>query len=255
MTTWTALRHELDAWSAAGRSATLWWRDDDGETPSAALDRLLSLAARCEVPLALAVIPAGAGKALAGRLDTCEDVFVLSHGLAHRNLAPVGARKSEFGPERPLHEMLADVATGWNRLRLLFAARALPVFVPPWNRMAPALLPHLPDAGLRGLSALGARAMTEPVPGLLQINCHVDLVAWRSDRGFVGETAALASLVAHLAGRREGKLDSAEASGIMTHHLVHDEAAWRFLERLLETTQQHPAVHWLSAAEAFNLAP
>lgn len=255
MADWPALERELDAWGEAGRTATLWWRDDDGEMPGPALDRLLALSDRYEVPLALAVVPAGAGRALAGRLEACTRVCVLTHGLAHRNLASDGQRKSEFGPERPIHELLADVATGWNRLRLLFVAQALPIFVPPWNRMAPALLPRLPNAGLKGLSAFGVRTAAEPVPGLAQNNCHLDLIDWRAGRGFVGEAAALEVLVTHLAGRRQGLVDADEASGLMSHHLVHDRAAWRFLERLLEATQRHAAAYWLSATEAFRLAP
>ncbi len=30
-----ALRRELDAWAEAGRTATLWWRDDDTSAPGA----------------------------------------------------------------------------------------------------------------------------------------------------------------------------------------------------------------------------
>lgn len=255
MSAWAALQRELDAWAEAGRSATLWWRDDDAEAPGPALERLLALAARHEVAPALAVVPAGAGRPLGDRLGACPDVFVLCHGLTHRNLAPGDARKSEFGAGRPVREMLADVAAGWHCLRQLFGAQALPVLVPPWNRVAPALLPRLPDAGIRGLSTLGARAAAEPAPGLLQVNCHVDLVDWRGGRCFVGEAAALEALRAHFVGRRDGRYEAAEPSGIMSHHLVHDAEAWDFLERLLETTRRHPATHWLSAAEAFNLAP
>lgn len=255
MADWPALCGELDAWAAAGRRATLWWRDDDAEAPSPALDRLLALARRHRVPLALAVVPAGAGEALAERLAAAPEAVALSHGLDHRNLAPAGARKSEFGPDRPVAELLADAATGWNRLKLLLGAAALPVFVPPWNRMAPALVPRLGDAGLKGLSAFGPRLAAEPAPELVQSNCHVDLIDWRGTRGFVGEAAALGSLVAHLAARREGRVDAEEPSGIMSHHLRHDPAAWRFLERVLDETTRHESIHWLSAREVFRLAP
>src|SRR5216684_8019215 len=66
---WLDLERELDAWRAAGRSATLWWRDDDAVRPTPALDRLLAIAAG--VPLALAVIPGPTGAPLAERLVSC----------------------------------------------------------------------------------------------------------------------------------------------------------------------------------------
>jgi hypothetical protein len=39
---------------------------------------------------------------------------------------------------------------------------------------------------------------------------------------------------------------------VLSHHLAHDEAAWRFLETLLPRLSEHPAVRWLSALEAFG---
>jgi hypothetical protein len=38
----------------------------------------------------------------------------------------------------------------------------------------------------------------------------------------------------------------------LTHHLVHDDAGWRFLERLFEATATHPAVRWLAAEAIFR---
>ncbi len=53
-TLWVALNAELDAWAAAGRTATLWWRDDDAGAMNDALDRLLRLRGARDVPIALA---------------------------------------------------------------------------------------------------------------------------------------------------------------------------------------------------------
>ncbi|HUA50624.1 MAG TPA: hypothetical protein VMB81_00595, partial [Candidatus Sulfotelmatobacter sp.] len=66
---WNALEREFAQWAAAGRTATLWWRDDDAVAPSAALDRLLTLGAG-RAPVALAVVPEPAGEPLARRLAT-----------------------------------------------------------------------------------------------------------------------------------------------------------------------------------------
>ncbi len=255
MSDWKSLDAELRAWREAGQRADFWWRDDDAERPTAALDRLLALAETSGVPPALAVVPAGAGEALAARLREHRQVAVLSHGLGHLNHAAAGGRKAEFGPDRPVFEMLGDVATGWQRLKLLFPEQALAIFVPPWNRVDPELVGRLPLAGLAAVSAFGARRSANPAPGLTEVNCHLDLIDWRGGRGFVGETRALASLIEHLSARRRGLADGGEATGVMSHHLVLDDAAWNFLERLLKHLGECDGAHWLSPKEAFSLAP
>ena len=53
--------------------------------------------------------------------------------------------------------VLGELGTGWLALERLFGGRALSVMVPPWNRIAPALVPTLPEIGFRGLSTFGLR--------------------------------------------------------------------------------------------------
>jgi hypothetical protein len=90
-----------------------------------------------------------------------------------------------------------------------------------------------------------------PVHGILQSNAHVDLIAWRTNRAFVGIDVAIDRLVGHLHARREGGADAAEASGILTHHLDMDDAAWTFVTDLLTRTREHSAVAWLEARSVF----
>lgn len=76
------------------------------------------------------------------------------HGLAHDNHAPLDAKPAEFGPHRPLATLREEAA----RALALAQARVpretlLPVFVPPWNRIAPDLAADLPALGYAGLSA------------------------------------------------------------------------------------------------------
>ena len=249
---WDALERELAAWRAAGRTATLWWRDDDAQAPSPELDRLLDLRAAVDVPLALAVIPAPAGPPLAERLADAECVTVLQHGIAHVDRSAPGEKKCELAASRPIEETGAALAAARRRLGGLFAGRARSVLVPPWNRIAAELVPELPNWGFTGLSAFGPRRTAEPAPGLLQANAHVDPVDWRGTRGFVGTDAALGTLVEHLAARRAGNTDAAEPTGLLSHHLVHDAAAWDFLEALLRRTAEHPACRWLDADAVFD---
>lgn len=247
MSTWAALSEELARWPEGG--ATLWWRDDDAVAASPALARLLSVARG--IPLALAVIPAPLEDSLAPTL-AASNATVLQHGYAHTNYAPTHAAKMELGPHRPFPHTLADMAQGWARLEAAFGARALPVMVPPWNRLAPALVPLLPEIGFKGLSTYGVRARAEPMRGFVQANTHVDIVAWRGTRGFAGEGDVLGAFVRHLAARRLREVPTEEPTGLLTHHLVHDAAAWDFLARLVTEVARHPGARWLDAATVFQ---
>ncbi len=262
MTGWRALDDELDAWAAAGRVADFWWRDDDAHVAGAALDRLLGVAAETGVPVALAVVPVLADTAFAGALGG-SGAAVLQHGYAHENTAPDRAKRIELGLHRPIPHTLADLAVGREKLAGLFGPAALPVLVPPWNRIAPALVPMLPEIGYRGLSRYAARRRAAPVAGLIEVNAHVDIVDWKAPAGtdrpagladprpFAGETTVLDALVDHLRARRTGGAHGEEPTGLLTHHLVHGADAWNFVAALLVRIGGHPAARWRSAADLF----
>lgn len=252
---WAGLERELDAWAAAGRTASLWWRDDDACRATPALERLVATAAGGgtaeATPLALAVIPLAAEPELASLVAAAPGVAVLQHGYAHQNHAGRTEKKMELGAHRPFERTLADIATGWQRLEELFGTRLLPVMAPPWNRIAPRLAAMLPGIGITGLSAFGPRQVAEPWPGLRQINTHIDIIDWKGTRGFAGAPAALAAAAGHLAARRAGRADAAEPTGLLTHHLVHDEGCWAFVAEFRARTAAHPAVRWISARDGF----
>ena len=249
---WQAFADELARWREAGRLAEFWWRDDDAARPARALSRLTALSARNAVPLALAVVPLGADPALFGALG--ELVSVIQHGTDHLNRAAAGQKKTEFPASEPLEAAIVRLASAAKQLRGSAAGRFVPILAPPWNRIPEALASKLAEAGLRGLTRYGVRAAAEPTPGVTQVNTHVDLIAWREGRGFAGETAVLGAAVRHLAAKREGRADAAEATGWLSHHAVHDEAAWSFLERLFEMTGAAPGQRWRSARELFRLS-
>ena len=254
MSAWQRLDAELDAWRADGRRADLWCRDDDACRDSPALDRLLGIARGAEVPVALAVIPALVEPGLVDVLAQARFATVVQHGYAHRNHAPPGARNWELGIQRPVPETLAELAKGRAGLLSSFGPRFRPVLVPPWNRIDPLVVERLPEAGFTGLSTFGPRARVHPVSGLVQCNTHVDLIAWRRDRAFIGVEAALDRLIAHLAARRDGSVDPAEPTGILTHHLDLDEDAWRFFADLAARTRRHGAATWVDVRTAFACA-
>jgi len=251
---WPALDRELDLWLALERRATLWWRDDDacGDTP--ALRRLLVMARTHDVPVAVAAIPAKSASALADAIAPFSQATIVQHGYAHANHAPPGERGAELGNHRPLGERLDELANGRQSLSRLFGGRFSAVLVPPWNRIDVDALPALPSVGIHGVSCFGPRASAQPHAGVAQVNAHVDPIAWRRDRAFIGEASALLRLADHLRARRLAEVDASEATGILTHHLVFPEAAWEFLDTLFARTRLHAAVAWLDVHALFGAA-
>ncbi len=244
---WEALEQEVERWRRAGREVTLWWRDDDAAVPSPPLSRLLSLRPGC--PLGLAVIPAAVDASLAAEVTGAADVLV--HGFAHANHAGRGARKSEYPAGRVARDELRE---GRERLEALFGYRALPVFVPPWNRMDADAAGTLPAAGYEALSGYRGR----PEGPLPRLDTHVDLIDWRGGRRFAGVEGVLGALVEALAARRRAgdpggpgdPGDPGAPTGVLSHHLVHDASAWRFLEDLLAWVEEAPGMRWVRPRDA-----
>ena len=249
---WSWLGRELERWSAAGRKAAFWWRDDDAGLACERLDRLLDLRRAHGLPLAIAAIPERVESALVDRLRDAESVTVLQHGYAHGNHAPPGQRSLELGGSRPPGEVLADLERGFSAMEAEFGERFEAVLVPPWNRIDDAVIRALADIGFRGISTHKARRRAHPAPGLLQVNTHLDPVNWRHRGGFIGVYPALAILVQHLVAKRSGYRDADEPTGILSHHLAHNEATWAFLGELLQFLQQHPAVEFVGADEIWK---
>jgi hypothetical protein len=247
---WQALAEELDRWQAAGRIAAFWWRDDDAVTATPALSRLLALRRALGEPVAIAVVPERADETLRDALAAEQGWDALQHGWVHRNHAPAGEGKAELGPHRPQDAIAAELVQGWLRLAELFGARLLPALVPPWNRIDPALLPALPRLGYAAVSTWKPRPARLAAAGLVAVNTHVDIIDWQETRGFCGDEAAIAAAVEHLQAKREGRADAAEPTGLLTHHLAHDDGCWDFIGRFVSETAGHPAADWVSAGEA-----
>ena len=237
---WPDLVAELDLWAASGRQAAFWWRDDDATRPGPALDRLVSVAEG--IPLSLAVIPAGATPELASFVDGVPGTAVLQHGYAHANHAPPGVKKAEFGAHRPLPAMLAEITAGRERLAGLFGSRFLPVFVPPWNRVADSVAGALRTCGIGWISTFGRRRDRAGIPGR---NCHIDIIDWRGSHAFLGTAPVLETLLSLLGDLRREQPQCCEPVGILTHHRDHDTAGWQFLAQLASVVRDHPGAIWL----------
>ncbi len=225
----------LDDLARSGGRLRLWLRDDDAVRPTPALDRLLSAMNRHGVPGLLAVIPAYATEALADLVAGEPLVQVAPHGWRHDNHQPPETKTAEFGAARPLADCAAELLRGRQVIEAAFGADALPIFVPPWNRIAPEVVQVLPGAGYAALSGFGA----DGEGPCARLNTHVDLIDWRGTRGG-RPTGVLLDEFLDWAGRGE------RAVGFLTHHLDHDDAAWAFIDRFLAFTADHPAAEWVS---------
>lgn len=243
MTVFGPLLRELDAWAEQGRSAELWWRDDDASDASNPLETMLGIAAEASVPLALAVIPMAATSELVAALSGRLGIAVWQHGIRHTDIATRPAKKQELVAANP--ETLAGLLDGWDRLHGLFGELSQPVLVPPWNRIGPGLVLALPGLGYRGLSAFKPRQTPMPAPGLVQINTHVDLLDWRAGAVFRGTETCIAAIARQIEAKRRGLADRREPTGILSHHLVMQANAWDFLSRLFAVTKAHPGCNWI----------
>jgi hypothetical protein len=237
---WQALARELDLWHASKRAIGLWLRDDDAVAPILALDRLAELSGRFAAPVLLAVIPLQAEPALATALRGMPLLRPCQHGATHRNHAPAGGKKSEFGPERAAAEVDTDIAQGRQRLHDLLGDAVLPIFVPPWNRIAQGHAGRLEALGFAGLSCFRDYRLG-PQGGPRLLNTHIDVMDWHGGR--VGRPAAaiLEELIAMLAARRQGETGDIEL-GLLLHHRDHDQTAWSALTDILSAATAHPVV-------------
>lgn len=267
-----ALDEELSAWAAAGRTASLWWRDDDAIAGTPALTQLLELAEKFSAPLAIAVVPRLAEDSLLQMIRQTRNVTPIVHGYAHINHAPPAEKQAEFGAHRNSAVMCAELAKGLSLLRDMFGEKLLPILAPPWNRLDHALAAQLPALGYRGVSAFRPAPNRMPAPGLIQTNCHIDAIDWHTGRAQRCADSVMAELAALLRIRRlypgipSGTLvlgkplpvgfAPEEPTGILTHHLVQEADAWLFLSQLLHVIAPHcrpgGGARWLTCAEAFN---
>lgn len=237
------LEMELQNWQTAGRQPQVWWRDDDAVSLTPQLERLTQAASASGVEVLLAVIPAHADQTLADHVAQSTNLTPCVHGWSHTNHAPAGEKKCELGDHRALDAVLSDVSRGRQRLAHLFGARLAPVLVPPWNRMRADLAPRLGEIGIEAFSTF---THNRPFPQI-QANTHVDVMDWKASGGAAGKEPdrILSELAAALSVSRT---NGHYPVGLLTHHLVHDDAAWSSLGGVLA----HPGLAWVPFAGALD---
>ena len=241
----TAERRLLAALGTAAAPVRFWWRDDDAGADDARLLPLLGLAADRRAPVALAVVPTWLTTGTAGRIQDETRTTVLQHGIAHADHSIPPAKKIELGGSADADHLLSELDRGRETLETAFGDRFLPALVPPWNRIAPAFLPRLPETGLTGISTFGPRAADTP-PGVTRVNTHLDLTLWREGARPLPLDTALDRL-AHLVARHGD-----EPIGILSHHQVMEAGAFATLDRILALVQDHTGARLATVQELFG---
>ncbi len=243
-----SLKEHLDGFAARGQTVSFWWRDDDAIEPSPALDRMMALANRFGVDIGLAVIPKGAGEALAERLADEPHAVVLQHGWRHKNhqIKTEGEKAAELGTRRNMEEVLGELAEGRAKLERLFGEKFIPALVPPWNRISDEIAEAAPSIGLPGLSTFTSKVAMRPH----RLQTHLDPIKWKEEGRFIGWGSAMRRFDEILEPRSQ---DPSEPVGLLSHHLVMDDSHFAFFEDVLEISAEHPAAQWPRLRSLFGL--
>jgi len=244
MNIWACLADELAQWDNDLSPARLWLRDDDAVEPTENLEKLITLSQSYRVPMVLAVIPHAVSQSLADRLQGLQQISIAVHGYSHTNHAPADQKKCELGLHRGKKTVLKELDAGRKKLAAMFGDQFVDMLVPPWNRIDRELVPELAEMGFESLSTFTWKDFAK-TPGLSQLNTHVDIIDWKGSRG----GRALDDLVNDLTEAcKTARLQGGAPVGLLTHHLVHDGAAWDFLTQLFEFCDTHNNIEWCQAA-------
>lgn len=238
---WTPVRDELEKWRRKNLTLPVWWRDDDAVKPTEQLERMIELSEQFNVPVHLATIPREATRALADLVSEHATLIPVVHGWSHTNHQPTGERSCEFGGARSIELRREEAAEGLRRLRILMGDRVAAMFVPPWNNVPQEFLPDLQELGFTSFSTCNPRKSAEPVPGLAQVNTHVDPLYWGPSKNLSNPELIVERIADLLKRRRQGKADNAEPFGLLTHHLAHQEQTWEFCRQYWEELLSGPA--------------
>jgi polysaccharide deacetylase len=242
---WTApapdFRPELQAGIGSGcdrfnGKVKVFFRADDVGVPSRNFTRLLGLFGKYRAPLALAVVPAWLTIPRWRQIQAIADAHGPlwcwhQHGWRHANHEPAG-KKSEFGPHRTESGINSDLERGRERMESILGNSYFPVFTPPWNRCDRRTLNILSKQGFLAISrSLGA--LPKPPDSFPDLSVHIDL---HTRKGICPSTdrRLLLNEIAHAL--------AAGSCGFMLHHQRMNDAAFAFLEALLQALSDCPKV-------------
>lgn len=237
---WKPLKEEFKIWQDKGLCLPFWWRDDDAVEPTPALERLAAVSADFNSPVHLAIVPKYAKPELSHYISATPALTPVVHGWAHKNHAPADQKKCEFGLTRSFQECREDMDQALRQMKKLFGAQLNNMFVPPWNRIRPDLIPYLSSDGYKSISTYGPRASQFAASDVLQVNTHLDPIAWHHSRSLEAPDILIQHTVQLMQNRRLNVTDNTEPLGLLTHHLIHDDTVWHFIEQFLVVLREGP---------------
>ncbi|CAA6809275.1 MAG: Unknown protein [uncultured Thiotrichaceae bacterium] len=242
MADWQAIDEELSHWS---HPAELWWRDDDAIANTPELQLIIAHSEQYAIPLHLAVIPGHLETSLVDELAARHQVYALQHGLSHQNHARPQQRKIEMGGAQSQAELQQKLSDARLKLSGQFGDNYLDILVPPWNRIEDPVRAVLPEIGYQRLSILGSPNTASIIP---EVNVHIDIIDWKQ-HSFVGEEQVLNALLDNLRRRRIDNIYNKEPTGLMTHHLQHDQACTDFLARFFADCATRKTLKWIGGSQ------
>ncbi len=207
---------------------TVFFRADDIGPPSKNFSRMMDLFIKYKTPICLAVVPVWMTQArwdeMMPFVEKAGDLFCWHvHGYMHKNYEVEG-KKHEFGPARNLEGLFNDLSKGRKRLERIMGNYLTPVFTPPWNRCSFETMEQLGQLGYKGISrSYGSKSL--PPDGFKDFPVHVDLHTRKDKDAQTGWE----NLFSEFKSRMKIK-----PCGIMLHHMRMNDAAFIFLEYLLE---------------------
>jgi hypothetical protein len=238
---WRSLETELRRWGDGGHTPKFWWRDDDARGMTEPLARLAGIASQNGAPLLLAVVPGPEAETLRPVLAQGL-VKAAQHGVDHLDRSGGEGPRTEFHSLAATEDVAQQLVRGRRRLGDLPVE---PIYVPPWNTLTENVAEALVQAGFKAVSGFGGAMVRGSGPA--RLDAHLDLMRWSPAPRFRGETQLLEQMRRRLVRLRKAKAWS-EPTGLLTHHLDHDEPAWRFLDELLRRLQAGRRTEWVSAA-------
>lgn len=225
----------------------VFFRADDIAVPTDKFRHLLSLFARYQTPLAMAVVPTWL-TALRWRelvqagMHTPRLWCWHQHGWQHKNHAHQG-KKAEFGDNRPRENLRGDIVAGQQRLKTLMPESLQPLFTPPWNRCGSKALGLLSQLGFKAVSRDTGSRPGAP-SALTEWNVNVDLHTRKETDSQSGYRHLMAEIEAGIA---------SGVCGIMIHHDRMNSAAFTFLEQLLAVMAARPNIRLVNLAECLQV--
>jgi hypothetical protein len=222
------LRISLDRLQSRPGKIALFFRDDDVDEDETTLRTLLNVFLKHDTPVNLEVIPGRLSSSATGLLHRYlklrPDLFEINqHGWLHINHEPEG-RKCEFGPSRSFDQQLTDLANGQKILEDAFNHAFSRVFTPPWNRCVTGTFRALDQLGFEALSK---KRGGDPVVGysFREISVTLDLYHWKDGVKMKTPDEIVRELIL--------QMSEFDLIGIMLHHKVMDEPAYKMLDSLL----------------------